>query len=56
MSCKVGTSEQQLAANQIQLEILEEQKKSDEERVRTAKETNAQMQNVRLIFHILFNP
>ena len=46
---QVGTAEQKLAANKTQLGILEEQKKSDEEQVRIAKETNTQMMNVREI-------
>ncbi|KAI0804724.1 hypothetical protein BC629DRAFT_1590958 [Irpex lacteus] len=40
---QVGTSEQKLAANQTQLAILDERRKSEEERVRVAKETNERM-------------
>ncbi|KAI0683167.1 hypothetical protein BC835DRAFT_1473001 [Cytidiella melzeri] len=40
---QVGTSEQKLQANQTQLAILAERKKSEEERVKVAKETNDRM-------------
>ncbi|KAI0086014.1 hypothetical protein BDY19DRAFT_895518 [Irpex rosettiformis] len=40
---QVGTSEQKLSANKTQLAILEERKKSEEERVKVAKETNERM-------------
>ncbi|KAI0804810.1 hypothetical protein BC629DRAFT_1580916 [Irpex lacteus] len=40
---QVGTSEQKLAANQTQLAILDERRKSEEERVKVAKETNERM-------------
>ncbi|KAI0804789.1 hypothetical protein BC629DRAFT_1591020 [Irpex lacteus] len=40
---QVGTSEQKLAANQTQLAILDERRKSEEERVRFAKETNERL-------------